>query len=31
MRKLLPGAVHHDEGGTNILDGPGRWEAALRH
>ena len=26
--ELLPGAVRHDEGATNILDGPKRREAA---
>jgi hypothetical protein len=28
-RKLLPGAVRHDEGRTNILDSPWRREAEM--
>jgi hypothetical protein len=28
IRKLLAGAVRYDEGGTNVLDSPGRREAA---
>ena len=28
IRQLLPGAVRHDEGRTNVLDSPGRREAA---
>jgi len=29
--KPLPGAVRHDEGRTNVLDSPGRREAARSH
>jgi hypothetical protein len=28
IRELLPGVVNHNKGGTNILDRPGRREAA---
>ena len=29
--RLLPGTAPHDKGRTNILDGPGRREAAISH
>jgi len=28
---LMPAVIAHDESATDVLDRPGRWEAASRH